>query len=151
MSTIATIQPTDVISASRTDINNNFNNLNTDKQEKGSGVTGNIPAFGSGNVLTDTGKVAPSGAIVGTSDSQTLTNKILTSPVINVGSDATGDIYYRNSGVLTRLAIGSANQVLHGGASVPAYSAVVEADITLADNTTNNLSTSTHGFVPTFP
>ena len=35
----------------------------------------------------------------------TLTNKTLTAPVVNVGSDATGDIYYRNaSGVFTRLA-----------------------------------------------
>lgn len=152
MSTITTIQPSDVIANSRTDINTNFSNLNTDKQEKGSGVTGNLVAFGASNVLTDTGKVAPSGVIVGTTDSQVLTNKTLTSPVINVGSDATGDLYYRNSGGLfTRLAVGGANTVLHGGASIPAYSAVVEADITLANNTTNNVSTSKHGFMPILP
>lgn len=148
MSTIITIQPSDVIANSRADINSNFSNLNTDKQEKGSGVTGNIPLFGASNILGDSGKTPPSGALVGTTDSQTLTNKILTSPVINVGSDATGDMYYRNSGVLTRLPIGGANQVLHGGSSIPAFSALVEADITLSDNTTNDVSTSKHGFAP---
>ena len=61
-----------------------------------------------------------------------------------------GDIIYGGaSGTGTRLAIGGANTVLHGGASVPAYSAVVEADITLAANTTNNVSTTKHGFAPT--
>lgn len=45
--------------------------------------------------------------VVTLTDTQTLTNKTLTSPVINVGSDATGDIYYRSSGALTRLAIGA--------------------------------------------
>jgi len=43
----------------------------------------------------------------------TLINKTLTSPKINLGSDATGDIYYRNaSGLFTRLPIGTVGQVL---------------------------------------
>jgi len=47
------------------------------------------------------------------SDTQTLTNKTLTSPIINVGSDAQGDIYYRNgAGLFTRLAPGTSGQVL---------------------------------------
>lgn len=60
----------------------------------------------------------------------------------------TGDIVYRAATKLpTRLAVGGANTVIHGG-TIPAYSAVVEADITLADNTTNDVSTSKHGFAP---
>ena len=63
-----------------------------------------------------------------------------------------GDIIYGGaSGTGTRLAIGGANTVLHGGASVPAYSAVVEADITLANNTTNNTQLNKHGFCPALP
>ncbi len=45
--------------------------------------------------------------------SETLTNKILTSPVVNLGSDGTGDMYYRNSGgAVARLPIGTAGQIL---------------------------------------
>lgn len=63
-----------------------------------------------------------------------------------------GDIIYGLAlGVPERLAKNaSANTVLHSG-TVPSWSAVVEADITLADNTTNNVSTSKHGFVPKAP
>lgn len=53
---------------------------------------------------------------------QNLTNKTLTSPIINVTSDATGDIYYRNSGgAFTRLAIGTANQVLTVISGIPSW------------------------------
>jgi hypothetical protein len=51
------------------------------------------------------------------------------------------------SGVATRLGVGSINTVLHGGSS-PSYSAIVEADINLSNNTTNNVSTTKHGFAP---
>lgn len=51
--------------------------------------------------------------IVGTDATQTLTNKTLTSPQINMSSNATGDMYYRDgSGVFQRLVIGSASQIL---------------------------------------
>lgn len=56
--------------------------------------------------------------------SETLTNKTLTSPVINVGSDATGDMYYRNSsGSLTRLPIGTSTNILNVDSStgLPAW------------------------------
>ena len=44
---------------------------------------------------------------------------------------------------------GTTTTVLHGNAAGnPAWGAVVEADITLADNTTNNFSTTRHGLVP---
>lgn len=58
-----------------------------------------------------------------------------------------GDLLVRDATKITRLAIGAANTVLHGSATDPAYSAVVEADITLADNTTNNAATTKHGFL----
>jgi hypothetical protein len=54
---------------------------------------------------------------------QTLTNKTLTSPVINVTSDATGDIYYRNAGLLSRLPIGSTNDVLTVASGLPSWAA----------------------------
>jgi hypothetical protein len=51
---------------------------------------------------------------VGKTATQTLTNKTLTSPQINMGSDANGDMYIRNgSGVTSRLAAGTTGQILN--------------------------------------
>lgn len=53
---------------------------------------------------------------------ETLTNKTLTSPKINVGSDATGDTLYRDSnGNLARLAIGSTDQILTVASGLPSW------------------------------
>lgn len=52
---------------------------------------------------------------------ETLTNKTLTAPVINIGSDATGDMYYRNAGVLTRIPIGTSSQILISNGSTPSF------------------------------
>lgn len=50
---------------------------------------------------------------VGKTATQTLTNKTLTSPAINLSSNATGDIYYRDSGgTFQRLPIGTSTQIL---------------------------------------
>jgi hypothetical protein len=47
-----------------------------------------------------------------------------------------GDIFYGGTtGLPTRLAIGGANTVIHGGASAPAYSAVVSADLNITTTT----------------
>ena len=47
---------------------------------------------------------------------------------------------------------GTATTVLHGNAAGnPAFGAVVEADQTLADNTTNDVSTTKHGYAPKAP
>lgn len=54
-----------------------------------SSTSANIVTFNgtTGKVIQDSGKALPSGTIVGTSDSQTLTNKTLTSPVISTISN----------------------------------------------------------------
>lgn len=104
-------------------------NLNTDKQEKGSGVTGNIVKFGASNVLGDTGKVAPSGTIVGDTDSQTLTNKTLTSPTITTPTIASFTNATHNhtngagGGQLTDSALSAAVTVPKGGTGVATLAA----------------------------
>lgn len=48
--------------------------------------------------------------------------------------------------------LGTTTTVYHGNASgAGTFGAVVEADITLANNTTNNVTTSKHGFAPILP
>jgi hypothetical protein len=72
---------------------------------------------------------------------QTLTNKTLTSPVINVGSDASGDLYYRNAGVFSRLAIGSAGQILTVAGGLPAWAAAntpFKVNVITANTTLNS-------------
>jgi hypothetical protein len=75
---------------------------------------------------------------------QTLTNKTLTNSnnvlggvTMTLGSDATGDIYYRNaSGFLTRLGIGSTGNVLSVVAGIPAWGAAGSGTVT-GTGTTN--------------
>lgn len=75
---------------------------------------------------------------VGKTATQTLTNKTLTSPVVNVGSDATGDMYYRNAGVLTRIPVGTDNQIMKLNGTTPNWE---------AEATTVNASTTVAGVV----
>lgn len=75
---------------------------------------------------------------------------------ILVSNGGSGAATFTSNGVLigngtsafTVTAEGATNTLLHGvtGAD-PSFSAVVEADITLADNTTNNATTTAHGFL----
>lgn len=62
---------------------------------------------------------------VGKTATQTLTNKTLISPIINLSSNATGDIYYRASdGTLARLPIGTTGNILDVSAGgVPEWTA----------------------------
>lgn len=63
----------------------------------------------------------------------------------------TGDLLIgATGGTPTRLAVGGANTVVHGG-TTPAYSAVVEADLSFSNITTANATTSQHGLLPILP
>lgn len=62
--------------------------------------------------------------MVGTDTTQTLSGKTLTSPLLNLGSDAEGDTYYRNSsGVLVRLPRGTDNYIMKMNGNVPNWEA----------------------------
>ena len=65
-------------------------------------------------------------ATVGTITSGTLsTGAVLGGVTVTLGSDATGDLYYRNSsGVLTRLGIGTTGQALTVAAGLPSWASV---------------------------
>lgn len=84
-------------------IETGFSNVDTDKANKTAPATANdLAALDSNGDLADSGKTPPSGEIVGTTDSQTLTDKSLTTPVITatVSGTTAGAIGY-GSGVLT--------------------------------------------------
>lgn len=89
-----------------------------------------------------------SSTLVSLVSTDTLTNKTLTAPVINVGSDADGDIYYRASGAFTRLPKGSAGQVLtiNSGATAPEWATSSGGASTLLDfkYQASNYSTPTY-------
>ena len=87
--------------------------------------------------LTNT-MLLPQGAsstLVSLVSADTLTNKTLTSPVVNVGSDADGDVYYRASGAFARLPKGTAGQVLtiNSGATAPEWATSSGGASTLLD------------------
>lgn len=81
----------------------------------------------SGDVLQLRGHTVPSTSadtVALLTATQTFTNKTLTSPTINVGSDATGDIFYRSSGGgLARLAPGTSGYLLqtNGAGNAPSW------------------------------
>jgi len=70
---------------------------------------------------------------------ETLTQKTLTSPKINVGSDATGDMYYRDSGgAFVRLPAGTDGQIISYLSGLPT---------TIANPAASDASTSVKGVV----
>jgi len=87
------------------------NNTGTATTTIKSGVTGNriitIPD------TTDT--------LVTLALAQTLVSKTLTAPIINAGSDANGDLYFRNGTIFDRLPIGSAGQSLVVAGGFPVW------------------------------
>jgi len=69
------------------DIEAGFASVDSDKANKVSSATnGNLAGINASGDLTDSGKAPPSGTVVGTSDSQTLTNKTLTNCSANTQS-----------------------------------------------------------------
>lgn len=88
----------------------------------GSNTTINVSASGSAAMSYN------SGALLFSLDS--------TGVQLDIGSDATGDIYYRNgSGVLTRLGVGSDADVLILSSGVPAWSSFTQGSVLFANST----------------
>jgi len=79
---------------------------------------GNLTTIGafplSITIANNTALTIPNGIVTMATQSgtETFTNKTLTSPLINFGSDANGDIMVRQSGAYARLPIGSTNQTI---------------------------------------
>src|SRR5215470_2017743 len=90
-------------------------------------VSGNMAGVGTLNTHTIPAVAPDTFALLAAA--QAFTNKTVTSSTnvlggvtMTLGSDATGDIYYRSSGgLLTRLAIGSATQVLTVSGGLPSW------------------------------
>lgn len=95
----------DAVEALEAKVGINGSAVTTSHDYKLSAVTGSAKALTSGT------------------STQAVTNLALTTPTIAVGSDAIGDMYYRNgAGALTRLGIGSSGQILEAQASaIPAW------------------------------
>jgi hypothetical protein len=76
------------------------------------------------------------------------TGAVIAGATMTVGSDATGDVYYRNaSGVLTRLAAGSDADVLTLASGIPSWATPTVGDITgvdLTGGTNINISSETN-------
>lgn len=91
----------DAIEALEAKVGINGSAVTTSHDYKLSGITGSDKALSSG---------AGGGA-------QTITDLTLVDPIFTLGGDATGDMFYRNSGgVITRLPIGTANQIIQTSA-----------------------------------
>ncbi len=104
MSTITTINASDVISDSRSVINTNFANLNTDL------------------VAVEADRIKIGGDIGGTITTPTVTDLTIT-------SEATGDILYRGASSWLRLAKGTDGKILKLASGIPAW----ETEITVED------------------
>lgn len=110
---------------------------------------------GTGNSVLATSPTLVTPAL-GTPTSVTLNNTsdVIGGVTMTLGSDATGDIYYRNSsGILTRLAVGSTGQYLGVSGGLPAYSAGTGAmtylcTITASNSASINNASPTSGSCP---
>lgn len=78
-------------------------------------------------------------------ESQTFTNKtlstgtVVTAATMTLGSDGTGDIYYRAvGGALTRLGIGSSNQLLTVSGGLPSWTSASSVALPQATQTSSN-------------
>lgn len=114
--------------------------------------TSNIVVTAAAGTLTGTtlnsSVVTSSLTAVGTLTTGSIsTGFVIGGVTMTLGSDATGDIYYRNSsGVLTRLGIGSSGQVLTVSGGLPSWAAAT-GGVTSVSGTANRI-TSTGGSTP---
>lgn len=104
-------------------------------------VTPSLPLSTDVAMLDNTNTIAPTQAAAKSYADTKMVNPMTTAGDIIVGGAL---------GAPSRLPIGTSGQLLHGGA-IPSYSAVIETDISLSDNTTNNASATKHGFLDKLP
>lgn len=84
--------------------------------------------------------------VAGVTTAQTLTNKTLTAPILNFGSDVTGNMYYRTGGgTIGLIAPGSNGQALRWASGVPVWKDTVVA----TGGGSQNLSQSLSAFADT--
>lgn len=125
--------------------------LREDTDNGTNGISLTVSAALSGNFTLTL--PADTGNLVADISVATLTNKTLTSSTnvlggvtMTLGSDADGDIYYRSSNVLTRLAKGTALQQLriNAGATAPEW-ATISSAVTQKNNVTTRGGTASSG------
>jgi len=105
------------------------------------GTNGKCAQWNADGDIVD-GQTIPASDIVGLTDSQALSNKTLTSPIINVTSDAHGDVYFRNtSGGFSRLAPGTSGKFLktQGAAADPLWDTPAGSGDTISPGTNTDL------------
>lgn len=128
----------DAIEALQAKVGINSSAVTTSHDYKLSAVTGSAKALTSGT------------------STQSVTGLTLVNPVVTLGSDATGDMYYRNAGgALTRLPIGTSGQILQVSSSgIPEYianpsaadaSTTVKGVVEIATTAEINAGTGTGG------
>jgi len=147
MSTITDLNSNDSGTTVKNTVNTNFDNLNTDKAE-GSDLTAHTGAT--------TGVHGITGSVVGSTDTQTLTNKTLTTPSIASFTNAAHNHTNAAGGAqLTDAALSAAVTVSKGGTGQTSFttngvllgSATAPLAIT-ATGTTGQVLTSTGGATP---
>lgn len=108
----------------------------------GSGITIGTTTVTSGTntrVLFNNAGVAGEYTISGTGNVAMTTSPTFTTPIVNVGSDATGDIYYRSGGgVFTRLGVGTDGEVLTLVSGLPSWEAGGGGGANLSYDATNH-------------
>jgi len=140
MSTIATLTSTESGANSLIDINNNFSNLNTDKVEGQSASVDSEVALFSGT----------GGKTIKRASSSGIAN--LTSGVLGVKSTTgSGNVVLDTSPTIVTPTIASFANATHNHSNAAGGGTVAESVITFTDITTNDVSTTKHGFVPKAP